>query len=130
MKIEPSLPLPIMTPGKRQLVQCPVSLVPHKRHAEKRERFSLSFSLFLPLADNAFYRTSFHTVPMVTIHLDFLPPPHILPRDLPKLINFEVRPRLTFSPTLTIPPVKIEELKLPPPKPPEKADYATLRPSR
>jgi hypothetical protein len=45
MKIEPLLPPLIMTPGKRQLVQRSVSLAPHKRHAEKREHFSVFFSL-------------------------------------------------------------------------------------
>ena len=124
MKIKQSLPPPIMTPGKYQLVQCSVSLVPHKCHAKKHECFSLFFSLSLPLADNAFYRTSFHTVPMVTIHLHrFSSPTAYSPpwgHDLLKLINCEVQPHLTFLSKLTISPVKIEELKLCPPKPPEK----------
>ena len=92
MKIEQSLPLPLMTPDKHQLTQCTTSLVPRKHHAQ---HFSLFFSLSLLHADNAGYRST-HAAPIVTIHL--------------------VWPRLMFSPTLIIPPIKIKELKLPPAK--------------
>jgi len=92
MKIEQSLPLPLMTPDKHQLTQCTTSLVPRKHHAQ---HFSLFFLLSLSHADNAGYRST-HAAPIVTICL--------------------VWPCLTFSPTLIVLPIKIEELKLPPAK--------------
>ena len=114
MKIKPSLPPSIMTPGKRQLVQHSVSPVPHKRHPEKWGRFSLFFSLSLSQTDNVI-RISSRAVFMTAKCLDLPFSPPVLHHDP---INYNAWPRLKFSPTLTIPPIKIEELKLPPPKPP------------
>ena len=63
-------------------------------------------------ADNGFYRSN-HTVYMVTQHPNFPLSPPVLYHDL---IGYRTRPRLMVPPILTVPTVKIKELKLPPPK--------------
>jgi hypothetical protein len=65
--------------------------------------------LSLSHADNTNYRT-IHAVPIITIRL--------------------VWPRLMFSPTLIVLPVKIEELKLLPPKIPAQHGLTLLSPQR
>jgi hypothetical protein len=77
VKIEQSLPPPLMTIDKHQIAPRTVSLVPRKCHAGKRQHFSLFFSLALLLADNAVYRSPY-TVPIATMRFVLLPSPHVL----------------------------------------------------
>jgi hypothetical protein len=79
--------------------------------------------LDFPQADNGFYGSN-QAVSLLTKNLDLLSSLRIL--HSPGKLTYYNRPPLTFSPTSTISPIKIIELKLPPPKISAKCQFTIL----